>query len=511
MSGLKLFVLSGVVVVLLSASLFFTGRDPTTLDTLHVLCAANMRRPVEEAAAEYEREYGVTVELDFDGSGSLLGKLEAEARSEKAEKRGDLYIAADESYVVEAREKGLIVEDIALARMRPVIAVARGNPRGVRGVESLLTSDVRVAICNPDQTAVGRVVRRVIENDGRWKRLTEHAAVTKPKVTDVANDIKLGTVDAGIVWDATVAMYPELEAVRVPEFDAATVGVSVAVTTIAQSPASALRFARFLAARDRGLVRFRAHGFDVVEGDVWEKIPELVVWSGGVNRLAIEKTIVEFQVREGVVVSTTYGGCGALTAQMQPLVGTDRFPDVYFACDRSYMDNVADWYVASQLVAETDIVIAVPRGNPRGCSGLASLARSGLRLGIADAEKSALGALTLRLLDSAGVRGAVQGNITTTAGTADYLVNQITVSGGHSLDAVIVYRANLANVLDRITVIGIEHPAAKAEQPIATSVGSSQRHLARRFIDAILSKRSADRFRAVGFRWRHEPEKRVAE
>ena len=35
----------------------------------------------------------------------------------------------------------------------------------------------------------------------------------KPTVNEVANDVKIKTVHAGIVWDATVRQYPELETV----------------------------------------------------------------------------------------------------------------------------------------------------------------------------------------------------------------------------------------------------------------------------------------------------------
>ena len=41
--------------------------------------------------------------------------------------------------------------------------------------------------------------------------------VSTPTVNDVANAVKLGTVDAGIVWDAVMAQYPTLDMVAVPE------------------------------------------------------------------------------------------------------------------------------------------------------------------------------------------------------------------------------------------------------------------------------------------------------
>ena len=177
------------------------------------------------------------------------------------------------------------------------------------------------------------------------------------------------------------------------------------------------------------------------------------------------------------------------------------FPDVYFACDRVYMDNVNDWYLASENVSETDMVILVPKGNPRKVRGLADLGAAGMRLGVADPVKSALGRLTVDLLKKSGLYEEVYSKVETKAGTADFLVNQIVVSEGKSLDAVIVYLANTAKVQDKVAIVKIDHPAALAKQPIAISRISERSQLARRFLDKILSPASQERFEKVGFRW----------
>jgi len=180
------------------------------------------------------------------------------------------------------------------------------------------------------------------------------------------------------------------------------------------------------------------------------------------------------------------------------------FPDVYFACDRVYMDNVNDWYLASENVSETDMVILVPKGNPRKVRGLEDLGADGMRLGVADPVKSALGRLTVDLLKKSGLYEKVYSKVETKAGTADFLVNQIVVSEGKSLDAVIVYLANTAKVQDKVAIVKIDHPAALARQPIAISRISERPQLARRFVDKILSSASQERFEKVGFRWQSE-------
>ena len=236
-------------------------------------------------------------------------------------------------------------------------------------------------------------------------------------------------------------------------------------------------------------------GFRPVEGDVWEETPEILLFSGGVNRLAIEDTIKQFEEREGAQITRVYNGCGILVAQMK----AGERPDAYFACDVSFMTQVEDIFPESVDVAETDMVILVPKGNPRNIQALEDLGKPGLSLGLANAEQSALGALTKRMMDSVGVYEDVQKNVKVQSPTADFLVNQIRLS---KLDAVVVYEANCPNVKDEMDIIHIPLPSALAVQPFAAWKDSDHQYLIQRFLDTVRSAESKERFVETGFRWR---------
>ncbi len=116
---------------------------------LFVYCAAGMRKPIEEIVAAYGREYGVPIHLQYGGSNTLLGQLEVS-------RTGDLYLAADESYTRQAQQKGLVQERLPAAKIRPVIVVKKGNPKGVQGIADLAAGKVRYALGDPDAaTLVG--------------------------------------------------------------------------------------------------------------------------------------------------------------------------------------------------------------------------------------------------------------------------------------------------------------------------------------------------------------------
>src|SRR5256885_12146036 len=88
-------------------------------------------------------------------------------------------------------------------------------------------------------------------------------------------------------------------------------------------------------------------------------------------RPAIEETIADFERREGVSVTRVYNGCGILVAAMK----AGERPDAYFACDKSFMDQVNDLFLDARDVSQNQLVILVHKGNPRGVHSLKDLAQ----------------------------------------------------------------------------------------------------------------------------------------
>ncbi len=455
---------------------------------LILFCAAGVKPPVEEAAKIYEKAYGIPVQIQYGGSGTLLSNLRISGV-------GDLFIAADDSYMRIAETNDLIAETITLARMTPVIAVAKGNPKNVRTLGDLFL--VNVALANPDAAAIGKVTREILRStgEGQWEKLEKHARVFKPTVNDVANDVSLGTVDAAIVWDVTIPQYERLEGVHVEPLSTASQTISIGVLMSTKQPARALHFARYIGARDRGLESFIRHGYKPTEGDAWAERPEVVLFSGGINRLAIEETIRQFEEREGARITRVYNGCGILVAQMK----TGQKPDAYFACDISFMPEVQDHFEPAVTIARNDLVIIVQKGNPKSILQLSDLAAPGLKLGVGNEGQSALGALTTRLLKSIGLHEKVMSNVRVQTPTADLLVNQMRTG---ALDAAIVYQANAQPVKDLMPIIPIHEPTAFATQPFAIGKHSSQRLLTGRLLNAIRSDASRTRFESAGFQWK---------
>ena len=460
--------------------------------TLTVFCAAGLKNPVEAIAQEYQRETGTEVRLQYGPTGTLLGNI-------RVAKRGDILIAADDGSVADAQKAGVIREVLPLAKQMPVIGVRTGNPKHIHTLADLLRDDVKVALANPDAASISRVSRSVLGET--WTKLAARAAVMKPTVTEVALDLQLGTVDAAIVWDSIIGQF-KVEAVVVPELSARSENASATVLESCTQSAAALHFARYLAAPEKGGAIFKANGFTPAGGDKWADKPELILYSGGVNRPAIEGLLKQFAEREGVSVTTVFNGCGILCASMKTMGGADnpKFPDAYYACDLCFVPPVADVFPEAVILTQTDIGIVVRKGNPRAVKTLADLAQPNLKVGLCNAEQSTLGYMTRGMLKSSGLNDSVRKNVVVETPTADLLVTQMRAG---ALDAAIVYRVNVqAAASEHLDFLPIQHEGAKAVQPFSVRSSSPNAQLGQRLLAFLRANRA--QFEKAGFEWRGE-------
>ncbi len=490
---MKYIIAFALVLILSIGGLVYFHHDarPTAAagTSLTLYCAAGVSKPIEAVAAEFRREFGIALNIQTGGSGQLLSNI-------KIARPGDLYISADAATMAEARKSGVVREVIPIAVQRPVIAVKKGNPKAIHSMDDLLKPGIRFALAN--QTAsIGMVTKKAVGD--RWEEFSSRVAVTKTTVTDIASDVNLGAVDAAVVWDSTVPQFAALEAVALPEMEKYAEPVSIGVLSSCQQPAVALRFARYLAAPQKGGAELSRNGFKASPGDTWADKPKLLFYSGSVNRPALEATLREFADREGIDISTVFNGCGILCASMKSMAKTPgaQIPDAYFACDVCFIPPVADLYPKAVILTETDIGIAVLKGNPRGIHSIADLGKPDLKIGICNAEQATLGYLTKGLLKSSGHYEDVMKNVASQVPTADLLINQLRTG---SLDAAIVYATNARPAQDHIDLVKIDDSGAKAMQPFAVAEHSPNAQLANRLLEFLRAHQT--RFEDAGFRWR---------
>lgn len=492
-------VLTFLIVV---ASLMWFESDSLKSDkptqAIVVYCAAGMRKPVEEAASSFQKEFGVEVRLDYGSSGELEGKLELERTSHTP--RCDLYIPADLSFAERVQEKGLTHESIPLARFELILATSQSQPQtpSIQSLEALLKDTIAYGICD-EKAGAGKKTREILRNLNLWNDIQSQARVTFPRVTELAGAIKTSeTVQAGFIWDSTAKQFG-LDIIALSELENNSSDISANVVTTSQNPTWALRFARYLAAPDKGAPLFEKHHFTPAGGDAWELKPEVVFYCGGVNRDAIASTLNRFQEREGCLIKTQFAGCGTLVGSIQS--GRLNLPDAFMTCDTSYMSMVQGDFQRATDVSSTHICMLVRKGNPKKIQTLQDLAKPGISIGTTDPQMSTLGALSHAIFEDIGIKQALnhQQSIIVTAPTAHELILQM--EGHDKLDVALVYEANCQHLESNVETVAIDHPLALATQNIAAARQTRFPALMARLMTEVLSAESKQSFTEHGFQW----------
>ncbi len=209
---------------------------------LVVYAAVSLRGVLEEAASQYERSSGLSVERVYGNSQSVLsGLVLGEV---------DVFLPADDSYVADARERRLVEEETSLATMTAVVVLRPGV--------SEYSDRLTLVQANPDVAAIGRRTREVLRKRGQWDALAARTKANLGTVTDVATAVKLGTADAGIVWDAVATQFPDLTVAHPPELEGVTASVAAAVVVRSRRKDDGRAFIRHLATSAE---LFRRYGF----------------------------------------------------------------------------------------------------------------------------------------------------------------------------------------------------------------------------------------------------------
>ncbi len=223
--------------------------------TLMVHAGAGIRPALDELGARYTAETGVKIEYNYKGSGCLLADI-------CASRKGDAYIPGELYYIEQAVQRDLVSEYRVVANLTTVLVVQPGNPKGIEDIRDLTRPGMRVGIGEPEMVAVGRAAREVLTRAGVWDKMKRNIVMEGQNVSEVGNAVKLGHIDAGIVWDATAALYSprELTTVEVPEKWRVVSPVPVGVLSFSRFPEESKQFLAFLASDEAEQV-FKKHGF----------------------------------------------------------------------------------------------------------------------------------------------------------------------------------------------------------------------------------------------------------
>lgn len=161
--------------------------------TLKVFCGAGMTKPFQEIADAFKSATNCDIEITFANAAQIQTQI-------NTAEEGDIFIAGSEEEVKPVQEA--VAESIPLVKHIPVIAVQKGNPKGISSMEDLAKPEVEILIGDPQSTPIGKIAVKAFEDAGIKDKVNIVAnTATAPAM---ATALAAGEADLAIVWKENV-------------------------------------------------------------------------------------------------------------------------------------------------------------------------------------------------------------------------------------------------------------------------------------------------------------------
>jgi molybdate transport system substrate-binding protein len=194
---------------LLGATLL-TGPVAAQEDAPVVAAASDLQFAVEEIAAKFTADTGMTVRLSFGSTGNFARQIREGAPFR-------IFMAADESFVLDLHKDGFAADDgdlYALGRL--VMIVPKGSTLAADGslksLEDALAAGTitRFAIANPEHAPYGKRAMEALQSRGLWDPL-QPFLVLGENVSQAAQFALSGDAEGGIIA-YSLALAPDVGA-----------------------------------------------------------------------------------------------------------------------------------------------------------------------------------------------------------------------------------------------------------------------------------------------------------
>ena len=219
---------------------------------LTIFAAASLSEAFDELAADFEAQHPDLdiLPISYDGSSVLATQLIEGAEA-------DVFASADEKSLAKVTDAGLAGAGDAFATNVLQIAVAPGNPTGIKTLADLTNPDLTVVVC-AEEVPCGSAAHTLLDAAD----VALAPASEEQNVTDVLNKVTSGQADAGLVYVTDVkAAGDKVEGIAFPESTSAVNVYPIAAVKASKHAAAARAFADLVVSHDGQEVLHDA-GFD---------------------------------------------------------------------------------------------------------------------------------------------------------------------------------------------------------------------------------------------------------
>lgn len=220
------------------------------LATVTVFAASSLKPAFDKIGARLLTTRNIVPTLSYAGTQTLLSQLMQGAPA-------DVFASADAAHMTTAQNAGLLSgQSRIFAHNKLEIAVARGNPKGIRSLADLSRPGLVVVLADPSVPA-GKYAAQALKNAG----VALHPASLEQQVTGVLSKIALGEADAGIVYVSDIATSGQVDGVTIPDAENVIGDYPIAILSSTQNRAEAETFMNLVLSAD-GQAILKAAGFE---------------------------------------------------------------------------------------------------------------------------------------------------------------------------------------------------------------------------------------------------------
>jgi molybdate transport system substrate-binding protein len=270
-----------LVLVLLLTIIPIAACSPEESGAITTFCGSASKPPLEESARAFRQKTGITVYLNFGGSGSVLSQM-------KLSGEGDLYIPGSPDYIVIAERDGIVEPGSAkiIAYLVPAIVVQPGNSKNIKSLSDLTVPGIKVGIGNPGSVCLGLYSIEILERNKLLEPIAQNIVTYAESCEKVATLVALKAVDAVIGWDVFSAWNSgAMELVYLkPEQIPRIAYIPAAISKFSRNRESTAKFMNFLTSEE-GRSIFSKWGYLVNEKEARRFAPDAAI--GGEYKLPV--------------------------------------------------------------------------------------------------------------------------------------------------------------------------------------------------------------------------------
>ncbi len=227
-------------------ALAFAGVSHAAATQVTVFAAASLQQPFESLGKQFEASHpGVRVVFNLAGSQQLAAQLAMGAEA-------DVFASADERWMTDAKDKGLLGSEPAVFTHNTLVAIVpRTNPARITRLQDLAKRGVKLALAL-ESVPVGRYSRQALQMLSKLPgftadygtRVLANGVTEEENVKAVVTKVQLAEVDGGFVYasDVSPALARYVRVFTLPEAAQVIADYPIATTRTSRAPELAAAF-----------------------------------------------------------------------------------------------------------------------------------------------------------------------------------------------------------------------------------------------------------------------------